>query len=230
MKEQITLLMHLIQYSDSAFPVGTFSFSNGLETAATHQIVHDAATLEQYTLDLVRQTVWSDGIAALEAFRAYHRSDYEHIVEADRHVIHCKMNTEARRMTRRMGKKLAELSTHIFPDETIALWLEDCKARRSEGSYPVAQALVFAASNLKEEELFASMIYGVANMILSAALRCVRVSHFDTQRILHRIASEVAPLYEKTRNLDLNSMSCFTPQADILASLHEKGLQRMFMN
>ena len=29
-----TALMHVLQFTDSTFPVGTFSFSNGLETAA----------------------------------------------------------------------------------------------------------------------------------------------------------------------------------------------------
>ena len=34
MIDEITRLMRLLEFSDSAFPVGTFSFSNGLETAA----------------------------------------------------------------------------------------------------------------------------------------------------------------------------------------------------
>ena len=33
-----TKTMHLLQFTDSTFPVGTFSFSNGLETAAFEQI------------------------------------------------------------------------------------------------------------------------------------------------------------------------------------------------
>ena len=39
--------MHLLQFTDSTFPVGTFSFSNGLETAAYERVVHDARTLEE---------------------------------------------------------------------------------------------------------------------------------------------------------------------------------------
>lgn len=44
----LTSIMHLMQFTDSAFPVGTFSFSNGLETASYLGVVHDADTLEQY--------------------------------------------------------------------------------------------------------------------------------------------------------------------------------------
>lgn len=45
MTDEITRLMRLVEFSDSAFPVGTFSFSNGLESAAFEGLVHDAATL-----------------------------------------------------------------------------------------------------------------------------------------------------------------------------------------
>src|SRR5574344_1488133 len=99
----------------------------------------------------------------------------------------CKMNTEARQMLCRMGKKLAELSTHLIDDVMIAQWLRDIEASHAFGTYPVAQGILFAACGLDEEDLFSSHQYGVAVMILNAALRCVRVSHYQTQHILFRL-------------------------------------------
>ena len=92
MIDEITRLMRLLEFSDSAFPVGTFSFSNGLETAAFEGIVYDAQTLEQYTRTALRQTIYSDAIAALIAFRAAAGGNYKTILEADRQIILCKMN------------------------------------------------------------------------------------------------------------------------------------------
>lgn len=230
MTENAITLTRLLEFTDSAFPVGTFSFSNGLETAAEEGLVHDAATLEKYTQDIVRQAAFTDGVAALHAYRSYHRGRYEGILEADRQAILCKMNAEARQMTRRMGKKLAELSKHIFPDETVSLWLEEIVSDHTPGTYPVAQGIVFAACGISEKGLFCSHQYGVANMVLSAALRCVRVSHYDTQRILFRTAEQMEALYDRVSGMDFEEMYTFVPQIDILASLHEKGTKRMFMN
>jgi urease accessory protein len=67
-------------------------------------------------------------------------------------------------------------------------------------------------------------------MVLSAALRCVRVSHYDTQEILYEMSSEVMDLYEQVKPLEIGEMHAFFPELDILASLHEKGNMRMFMN
>lgn len=226
----ILSLMRLIQFTDSAFPIGTFSFSNGLETAVHEKIVYDAHTLEEYTQSISLQAAYSDGVIALLSYRAALEKDYDAIVEADHRLVRFRMNDEARLMQKRMGKKMAELSLQIFDDPTIKKWLGDINLNKTPGTFPVAQALTFSSGGLSEKELFCSHQYGVINMILSAALRCVRVSHYDTQRILFKLSEQTKELYDEVRVLDFDDMNSFVPQIDILASLHEKGKMRMFMN
>lgn len=224
-------LFRLAQFSDSAFPVGTFSFSNGLETAAHLGLVHDAQTLESYVRSVAAQAAFSDGVAALLARRAAVAGDYPAVLLADQQIMLFKMNDEARLMLARMGKKLAELGLRLYGSESMfGQWLEDIKSGRAPGSYPVAQGIAFALEGLDDRELFISHQYGVINMILSAALRCVRVSHYDTQEILFKLGGEIEPVYEKARRMDFEDMNSFVPEMDILASLHEKGMMRMFMN
>lgn len=230
MSKNMTTIMHLLQMTDSAFPVGTFSFSNGLETAAHEKLVTDASSLEAYTRSITRQAAFSDGIACLHAYRAALENRYDDVLEADHRLIQFKMNDEARQMLCRMGKKLAELGKAVFNAPMMQRWLEDIQAEQTPGTYPVAQALAGAATGLSEADLFASHLYGAANMVLSAALRCVRVSHYDTQRILYHLAEEAGATYDEVRTLGFDDMNAFVPQADILASLHEKGNMRMFMN
>lgn len=223
--------MHLLQFTDSTFPVGTFSFSNGLETAAYEGVVRDARTLEDYTHAVALQAAFSDGVAALLSYRAALRGDYDAIVKVDRQIMLFKMNDESRMMLQRMGKKLAELAIRLFPgNELITRWLADIESGTAPGSYPVAQGIVFALAGLGEEQLYASHQYGVINMVLSAALRCVRVSHYDTQESLFRLSAEVPQLYERARTMTFEDMNSFVPEMDIMASLHEKGNMRMFMN
>lgn len=224
-------IMHLLQFTDSTFPVGTFSFSNGLETAAYLGVVHDADTLEQYTRTVALQGAFSDGVAALTAFRATNEGDYDKIILTDHQIMLFKMNDEARMMLRRMGKKLAELGIRLFPDDDIfTRWLADITGDKTPGSYPVAQGIAFAKAGLSEKELFASHQYGIINMVLSAALRLVRVSHYDTQKILFKLSEDTDALYEKAKTMRFEDMNSFVPEMDIFASMHEKGNMRMFMN
>lgn len=223
-------VMRLLQFTDSAFPVGTFSFSNGLETASFENIVTNAASLESFARAQAHQAAFSDGVAAIHAYRAYLTGDYDAIADVDRYLIMFKMNAEARMMIRRMGKKLAELAVRLFDAPIINRWIKDIKEDKTPGTYPIAQGLTFAAAGVGEKELFCSHQYGVVNMVLGAALRCVKVSHYDTQLILEKIANEVSDLYDKASQMDLKDMNAFYPELDILASLHEKGNMRMFMN
>ncbi len=224
-------LFRLIQMTDSAFPVGTFSFSNGLETAAHLGLVHDASTLRDYARSVATQAAFSDGVAALLAFRAARKGEYEAVRAADRQLLLFKMNDEARLMLCRMGKKFAELGLRRHGEGSLfGRWLADIEAGVTPGTFPVAQGIAFALDGLGEKELYVSHQYGVINMVLSAALRLVRVSHYDTQKILSELGGEVEAMYEKARAMGFENMNAFVPEMDILASLHEKGSMRMFMN
>lgn len=226
----MTHVMRLLQFTDSTFPVGTFSFSNGLETASFENIVKDAKTLEEFARSQARQAAFSDGVAAILTHRAFLKGDYDACRDIDRYLYMFKMNDEARQMISRMGKKLAELSVKLFDAPMISRWLEDIKKEATPGTYPVAQGMTFATAGVGEKELFCSHQYGIVNMVLSAALRCVRVSHYDTQLILEKLANDVESLYAEASQMQLCDMNAFYPELDILASLHEKGNMRMFMN
>lgn len=223
-------IARLLQFTDSMFPVGTFSFSNALETAGEKRIVKDAATLEEFTWAQVVQAAFTDGVAMLKAYRAAKNNDLEEIIRIDNRLLECKMNDEARQMLQRMGKKLAELQIRLFDNPLVGEWLEKIKTNESPGCYPVAQGIAFASAGIDEQDMFCSHSFGVANMIVGAALRCVRVSHYDTQEILYRFSDRYGELYDKASGMELPDMNAFAPENDILASLHEKGNMRMFMN
>lgn len=223
-------LMRLIQFTDSAFPIGTFSFSNGLETAIHEKLVTSPETLEEYAHAVALQAAFSDGIVALKTYQAARNDDYANILEADHRLIEFKMNNETRLMQKRMGKKMAEMSLEIVKNPLMQRWLDDINNKNTPGTYPVAQGILFAIIGLSEEELFCSHQYGVINMIIGAALRTMRVSHFDTQQILYRLSEQTLWYYNEIKDLEMDDMNSFVPQIDILSSLHEKGTMRMFMN
>lgn len=224
-------LFRLIQFTDSAFPVGTFSFSNGLETAAQMEVVKDEATLKQYARSAAGQAAYTDGVTALLVFRAACAGKYAEIIRADQELTLLKQNDEARLMLARMGKKLAELGVRLYGEDSLfARWLNDINAGKTPGNWPTAQGIAFALEDMSEKELFVSHQYGVINMILSAALRLIRVSHYDTQKILFELGEDIDGHYERARVMNFENMNSYVPQMDIFASLHEKGQMRLFMN
>jgi urease accessory protein len=226
----ITDAMRLLQFGDSVLPVGSFSFSNGVEAAVQQGVVRDVATLSAFVETALHQAATSDGIALLEAHRAASASDAERVVRADRAVLERKFNEEMRTMTQRMGRKLAEMTRHVAPDALLGEWLGRIERSAAPGTFPIALALVFAARGLAETDAFAAHQYGVATMMLQAALRLMKISYLDAQAILFAVNTQADALYRDVAAATLDDMAAFAPIADILAALHVRAHVRMFMN
>jgi urease accessory protein len=226
----LTDRMRLLQFGDSVLPVGSFSFSNGVEAAIQQSVVHNLTTLQEFVGVAVHQAATSDGIALLEAHRASRVGDMSRIVGADKAVFIRKLNEEMRTMTTRMGRKLGEMAVHILPTPLIEEWLGQVQQHEAPGTYPVALGLLFAGLNQPEEHAFAAHQYGVATMMLSAALRLMKLNYLDSQAILFAINEMAEEAYQRASLASLEDMATFAPSLDVLAAIHVRSHVRMFMN
>lgn len=223
-------LARLLQFSDSTLPIGSFAFSNGLESALQTGIVRDPESLLAYVELILRQSARMDGVALLHAHRAALAGDHGAIVEIDRELYCRRVGEEQQMMLTRVGKKFAELVLKIMPSPDLSRWLDDIKADATPGCLPVGQALALAHMGVDEVEAFVMHQYAIASMILSAALRLMRIDHLDTQRILFTAQGRVADDYQAVRDLALDEMASFAPVFDVLVAHHTTTHVRLFMN
>src|SRR6516164_6908136 len=107
-------LARLLQFGDSAFPIGGFSFSNGLESAIQQRVVTDAASLLAFARTATIQTARGDGVALIHAHRAALIGDLGEVVRIDERVFSRKLSSETRTMSVRMGRKAAELGAEAI--------------------------------------------------------------------------------------------------------------------
>lgn len=224
------LLARFLQFGDSMFPVGGFAFSGGLESAVQKGVVTDAASLLAFTRTAVEQANRGDGIALLWAHRAVAAGDRAEVLRIDARIHARKLSGEARAMTVRMGKKFTELSATVTDLRALDTWRDDVASGATPGCYPTALAVTFAAQGLGERETFVVHQYGVAAMILSAALRLMRIGHVDTQRMLFATNAGANAAYEAAAAASLDDMAGFAPLSEILAAVHVKAHVRLFMN
>ena len=225
-----TNLARMLQFGDSMFPIGGFAFSGGLESAVQKRVVTDAATLEAYARTAVEQAAMGDGIAVVWAHRAAAAGDVEALVRIDERVYVRKLSSETRTMSVRMGKKFAEMGAEVTGAPLLASWRERIETGATPGCYPVALAVNFAVQGLSARDAFVVHQYGVAAMILSAALRLMKIGHVETQRMLYRLNADADAAFEVAAHARLTDMAGFAPLAEILAAAHVKAHVRLFMN
>jgi urease accessory protein len=226
----IARLMQVLQFGDSVLPVGSFSFSGGLESAVQQQVVRDPATLAEFVLTATHRAATCDGIGLLEAHRAARAGDLDRIASADRAVFERKLAEEMRAMTTRMGRKLAELGASVVGGPLLSAWLAEVTDHNAPGTYPAVLGVAFAGAGSPEQDAFAVHQYGTAMTMLSAALRLMRVEPLQVQAILRQVNARCAEDYAAVRTLTLADMAGFAPVTDILAAMHVRAHVRLFMN
>jgi len=224
------LLARMLQFGDSMFPIGGFSFSCGLESAIQKGVVVDTATLAAYVRTAVEQAARGDGIALIAAHTAAIAADFDTLVRIDKIVFARKLSEETRTMTVRMGKKFTEIGLQVVELPTLHKWCEYIEAGITPGCYPVSLAINFAAQNLSVREAFVVHQYGVATMILGASLRLMRISHMETQRILYDLNARVDADYQIAVKARLSDMAGYAPLMEILTAVHTKAHVRLFMS
>jgi urease accessory protein len=225
-----THLARLLQFGDSMYPIGGFSFSGGLESAIQKKVVTDVATLGEFTRTAIEQAARSDGIALVCAHRAALAGDIDELLRIDARVHARKLSGETRAMSTKMGKKFAELGAHVTSAATMQDWRGRVLSGATPGCYPVALAIHFAAQGLSARDAFVVHQYGVAATILGAALRLMRISHVDTQLLLFQLNADVETPYTVAASATLDDMAGFAPLTEILAAVHVKAHVRLFMN
>ena len=72
--------------------------------------------------------------------------------------------------------------------------------------------------------------YGVAATILGAALRLMKISHVETQKILYELNGAWKRAYESAAAARLSDMAGYAPMTEILAAVHAKAHVRLFMS
>lgn len=225
-----TRLVRVLQFGDSMFPVGGFTFSCGLEAAIQTGVVADAATLHAFTRTAVDQAARGAGIALIAAHRAAAAGDVGALIRIDEEVYARTLSEEPRTMSTRLGKRFTEMSVRVIGAPLLHEWQDCIEHSRTPGCYPVALAATFAAEGLPALDAFVVHQSAVAATILSAALRLMKVSHLQTQAILFDLNGRIEAAYEIAAAARLSDMSGFAPVTEILAAVHTSAHVRLFMS
>jgi urease accessory protein len=133
-------------------------------------------------------------------------------------------------MSVRTGKKFAEMGAEVAGSPLLAAWRDLIADGGTPGCYPVALAVNFASHDLSARDAFIVHQYGVATMILGAALRLMKIGHVETQRMLYRLNADMDAAYESAARAQLADMAGFAPLTEVLAAVHVKAHVRLFMN
>ena len=220
----------LMQLSDSFFPSGLYTMSNGLETifdekrASSEGDVYDflEVTLEQ-------QLGPADSVALSNAYDCAKSKDISGIIRCDDVLYSMKLIQESRAASCRAGSQMLKCIVAISSDNFLKSYSEKISKNESPGTHPVVAGVCSFVMGIKKEQARQMMMYGFCVSTTGAALRLGMIDHIQSQKILHKIKPKIQQTLEKFVDTKINDCWQFSPQYDLIQMTHENKFSKMFI-
>ncbi|MGI0005158.1 MAG: urease accessory protein UreF [Nitrososphaera sp.] len=218
-----------LQLSDSFFPTGAYTMSNGLEALFKKKKIKERELQGIIQIFLERQIGPADCCALGSAYESAAKADLAGVLAADDALFSMKLVQEVRSASARSGSQLVRCVRAFSEDKILDGYAGAIKNGKATGVYPVAFAVACAALYIPKQEAGAMMLYSFCVSMAGAALRLGAIDHVAAQKMLHGLKPVIAKTAKENIGRPLGSMWQFAPALDILQMEHEQMDSKMFI-
>lgn len=212
-------LLRLLAWLSPAFPVGSFSYSHGLESAVEDGLVTDASGLRAWIEALLRHgSGWNDVVLLAEATREMTSTGRADGVAALAEAL--AGSAERHRESQLQGSAFLHAAAAWDPAVT------DCLPR--ECAYCVAVGAVAAHHRLPLPPVLEAYLQAFATNLVQAAIRLGVLGQEDAVRLIAGLEDAVVEVASRASRSSLDDLGGCTFRSDVAAMRHETQYSRLF--
>ena len=218
-------LYRLMTWLSPSFPVGSFSYSSGIEWAVEAGDVVDAASLCDWLAAMLADgSGFCDGVFVAHAHRAMEADDMIALRDVAELAAAFVPSRERQLETTAQGRAFIEIARNAWN----VGGLDDAVGQCETVVYPVAVGLVAAAHAIPLTPLLHAFLHALAANWISAGSRLIPLGQTDSQRVLARLEPVVAATAARARVASLDDLGSATFRADLASIRHETQYTRLF--
>jgi urease accessory protein len=211
------------QVVDSAFPIGGFAHSLGLEAAVQAGDVPDRDALSRF----VRSALLQAGYGVLPLVTAAVRQP-ERLAELDALADAFLTNPVVNRASRVQGRTLVATCVRVWPSHATRA-VQSSMAALAGHAAPLT-GVAFRAIGLPLWTIQEIVLFAVARGVLSAAVRLGVIGSYDAQRLQHESSVQQGFVLERCSDLDLDHLAQPAPILDLVHASHDRLYSRLFQS
>lgn len=221
-------LKKLLAWLSPAFPIGSFSYSHGLEWAIEDGTVNDAADLKLWLGDILGHGAgWSDAILFSRSHEAALTIERAEILELNALAIAFQPSRERHLETTAQGRAFLSTVAATWPNRHLAE-LAELFPSQTPVAYPIAVALACAAHRIPLLPALNAYLGAFAAGLISAALRAVPLGQTDGQIVTAALCPMVETIAGDASTATLDMLGGSAWRADIASMKHETQYTRLF--
>ena len=219
-------LYRLMTWLSPAFPVGSFSYSSGIEWAVEAGDISDAATLRDWLSAMLADGAgFCDAVFLAQTHRAVSSHDDAALHDIAELAAAFVPSRERQLETTTQGRAFIEASRAAWSCEGLEEIVAACGGPIV---YPVAVGLVSAAHAIPLEPALHAFLHAVVSNWISAGARLVPLGQTDSQRVLAQLEEDVAATAKRAIGATLDDLGSATFRADLASLRHETQYTRLF--
>jgi urease accessory protein len=198
--------LSMMQLSDSFFPTGMYSMSNGLEA-----IFYSGKKIKAEELRELVKTYLEYQIGPADCTALGNAYEY------------------AARSSIRSGTQLVRCIRSFSDNKILGQYEDAIRGGQAFGPYPVALAVSANAFLIPKEKAALVMLYSFSVSIVGAALRLGMLQHFDGQKVIDELKPTIVKVIKANINRPIEGIWQFAPSIDIIQISHERMNSKMFI-
>jgi urease accessory protein len=233
----------LLQMTDSALPIGSYSHSWALETFVQNGTIKNAEDATQAINNILRFNLApKDGVGAALAYRYYNSpnrvGNRNSLATINNHLSASVWANETHEASINLGQRLLRLAESLgwcqSEDFITFQTLNNGHESNTEGKYDchhsVAVGFLGAKLGIDINELIPAYLFASTTALVAALVKLVPLGHTDGQRILAQSQPLIAELSVACLSATLSDMGGFAPVNEWAAVAHQSLYSRLFQS
>ncbi|MEM9472300.1 MAG: urease accessory protein UreF [Pseudomonadota bacterium] len=219
-------LYRLLTWLSPSYPVGAFSYSQGLETAIARGLVADTSSLQEWIeSSLSGGTLWSDAVLFARAHEAASTAGSGSMRQVVEVAAAFQPSAELRIETMAQGDAFLKVTMQAWP---CAAFEKLTRIKCDEIAYPVAVGCAAAGHGIGLNAALDAWLHAAVSNLVSAAIRLVPLGHTRGQEVLASVEPAIAEVTELAQEALLRDMATNNFAAEICSMRHETQTTRLF--
>ena len=211
-KIEASQLLLLLNWMSPAFPIGSFAYSHGLETAIVENEITTLSEVESWIGDLITHgSGWNDAVLFSQCWIG-------DSVALNELALSMASSSERYLETTQLGRSFA-IAASVFTN---------AKFPEGDLAYPIAAGLACKNMSVNQHSASLAFLQGFAAAQVSVAVRLVPLGQTAGLRVLKNLMPIISGTANRATNATLDDLGSCTLLADIAAMNHEQLQPRIF--
>lgn len=224
-------LLNVLQVCDSAFPIGSFNHSYGMETYLRENIICDAHTFNRWlTMFFENQYLYNEGLAIKLIYEILEKNEKNEVWNIDQLLTVQNVAMESREGAKLVAYRKLDVVLELFEIDLLKEYKERIEKNMSYGNPAVVFAILMYCLNIKKDIAIVAYGYSVSSTLVQSAVRAIPLGQKDGQRILQNSLSILDSIREEVEKLSIDDLGYNIPGFEISQMNHEILTFRLFMS